>query len=172
MAILPILQYPDPVLKQKAKPVTDFNKELQKLIDDMFETMYAAPGIGLAAPQVGQSLRLFVYDLKESEEAPRYKGVFINPVFVRKEGNQMDEEGCLSVSDYRTRVTRATRAAVRGLDREGKEYTLEGEGLLARMLQHEMDHLDGLVFVDRLSSLKRNMYFSRLKKLKKAERRG
>ena len=172
MAVLSVLKYPDPILKQKAGPVTEFNEELQRLIDDMFETLYAAPGIGLAAPQVGRSLRLFVYDLKESGDHPRYKGVFINPIFQNKQGSQDDEEGCLSVAEYRTRVARAGMVTVSGLDRDGKEVTLTGEGLLARLLQHEMDHLDGFLFIDRVSSLKRNMYLARLKKLKKAERIG
>jgi peptide deformylase len=171
MAVLPIHEYPDSVLKAKAKPVTEFNHELQKLIDDMFETMYAAPGLGLAAPQIGRSLRLFVYDLKEEEGRPRHSGVLINPEFISKSGTQTGEEGCLSVSEYRTQVTRADRVAVKGIDRNGKEVTVEGEGLMARLLQHEMDHLDGTLFVDRLSSLKRQMYLKRLKKRMKAEAR-
>ena len=171
MAVLPIRELPDAVLKEKAKPVTEFNDELQTLIDDMFETMYSAPGLGLAAPQIGWSLRLFVYDLKEGDDQPRHTGVLINPEFVSKSGTQTGEEGCLSVSDYRTQVTRANKAAVKGLDRNGKEVILEGEGLMARLLQHEMDHLDGMVFVDRLSSLKRQMYLKRLKKRMKAEAR-
>jgi len=171
MAVLPIHEYPDPVLKAKAKPVTEFNQELQKLIDDMFETMYAAPGLGLAAPQIGRSLRLFVYDLKEGEGQQRQSGVMINPEIISKSGTQTGEEGCLSVSEYRTQVTRASRVAVKGVDRNGKEFTVEGEGLMARLLQHEMDHLDGTLFVDRLSSLKRQMYLKRLKKRMKAETR-
>jgi len=171
MAVLPIHEYPDPVLKAKAVPVTEFSRELQKLIDDMFETMYAAPGLGLAAPQIGRSLRLFVYDLKEGEGQPRQSGVLINPEFISKSGSQTGEEGCLSVSEYRTQVTRANRVAVKGIDRNGKEVTVEGEGLMARLLQHEMDHLDGTLFVDRLSSLKRQMYLKRLKKRMKAEAR-
>jgi peptide deformylase len=171
MAVLPIHEFPDPVLKAKAQPVTEFDQELQKLIDDMFETMYAAPGLGLAAPQIGRSLRLFVYDLKEGEDHPRHSGVLINPEFISRSGTQTGEEGCLSVSDYRTQVTRANRVVVKGVDRNGKEVTVEGEGLMARLLQHEMDHLDGTLFVDRLSSLKRQMYLKRLKKRMKAEAR-
>lgn len=158
-------------MKAKAKPVIEINDEIQKLIDDMFETMYAAPGLGLAAPQIGRSLRLFVYDLQEGEEHPRRSGVLINPVFILKSGSQTGEEGCLSVSDYRTQVTRADRTAVKGIDRNGKEVTVEGEGLMARLLQHEMDHLEGTLFVDRLSSLKRQMYLKRMKKRMKAEAR-
>jgi peptide deformylase len=171
MAVLPIRENPDAALKESAGPVTEFNDELQKLIDDMFETLYAAPGLGLAAPQIGRSLRLFVYDLKEGDDLPRHTGVLINPAFISKSGTQTGEEGCLSVSDYRTQVTRSNKVAVRGLDRNGKEVTVEGEGLMARLLQHEMDHLDGTLFVDRLSSLKRQMYLKRLKKRIKAESR-
>ena len=169
MAVIPILIHPDPVLTRKAEPVTEFNEELQKLIDDMFETMYAAPGIGLAAPQIGRSLRLFVYDLRESEDQPRYKGVMINATFLKREGRQNAEEGCLSVEDYRTWVVRADHVVIRGLDRDGKEVTLDGTGLLARMFQHEMDHLDGQLFIDRISSLKRNLYMKRLRKRQRAD---
>ena len=168
MAVLEIRRYPDPMLKEKAKPVVDFNDALQALIDDMFETMYSEPGIGLAAPQIGRSIRLFVYDLKEGEDQTRHTGVLINPEFASRSGEQVGEEGCLSVSEYRTRVTRAAKAAVKGLDREGREITVEGEGLLARLLQHEMDHLDGTLFIDRLSSLKRQMVLKRFKKRQKA----
>lgn len=171
MALLPILHHPDPRLRKKTAPVQQFDQKLQTLIDDMFETMYVAPGLGLAAPQIGRSLRLFVYDLKEGEDQPRRTGVLINPAFISKAGTQTGEEGCLSVSDYRAQVTRANKVAVRGLDRNGKEVTVEGEGLMARLLQHEMDHLDGTLFVDRLSSLKRQMYLKRLKKRMKAESR-
>lgn len=171
MAVLPIIEYPESVLKAKAKPITRFDKELQKLIDDMFDTIYAAPGLGLAGPQVGRSLRLFVYDLKEDGDQPRHTGVLINPEFVSKSGTQAGEEGCLSVLEYRTQVTRADKVAVKGLDRNGKEITVEGEGLMARLLQHEMDHLDGTLFIDRMSSLKRQMYLKRLRKRMKAESR-
>jgi peptide deformylase len=172
MAILPILKYPNPILLKKSGPVTEFNEELQRLIDDMFETLYSAPGIGLAAPQVGRSLRLFVYDLKESDEQPRYQGVMINPEFINREGSQNHEEGCLSVSEYRTWVTRASHVSISGLDRDRKEITLKGEGLLARLFQHEMDHLDGLLFINRISSLKRNLYLNRLKKHQKFGQMG
>jgi len=164
MAVLPILRHPDPVLNRKAEPVTEFNEELQKLIDDMFETMYAAPGIGLAAPQIGRSIRLFVYDLRESEDQPRYKGVMINAEFLKREGRQNAEEGCLSVDDFRTWVDRADHVVIRGLDRDGKEVTIDGTGLLARMFQHEMDHLGGFLFIDRISSLKRNIFLRRHRK--------
>ena len=168
MAVLRILQYPDPTLKQKARPVTEFNSEIQRLIDDMFETLYSAPGIGLAAPQIGHSSRIFVYDLKESEDQPRHQGAFINPVFLDQGGTQNDEEGCLSVPAYRTWVSRASNVTISGLDRYGNKATLKAQGLLARLFQHEMDHLDGFLFIDRVSSLKRNLYLKRLKKRQKA----
>lgn len=171
MAVLKIEEYPQTVLKQKAHPVDEFNAGLQGLIDDMFETMYAAPGLGLAAPQIGRSLRIFVYDLKEGEDGPRRSGVLINPEWISKSGEQAGEEGCLSVAEYRTRVVRADKAAVRGLDRNGKPVTVEGEGLMARLLQHEMDHLDGMLFIDRISPLKRQMFLKRLKKRARAESR-
>lgn len=169
MTVLRICQFPEPVLNQIARPVTKFDDELQKLIDDMFETMYVAPGIGLAAPQIGKSLRLFVYDLMETEDQPRHKGVLVNAEFLKLEGKQNGEEGCLSVEEYRTWVPRMNRAVISGLDRDGKKVTLEGEGLLARLFQHEMDHLEGKLFVDRISSLKRNLFLKRFKKRQKTE---
>ncbi len=161
--MLPIHAYPDPVLKRKAEPVTRFDAVLQRLIDVMFETMYAAPGVGLAAPQIGESLRLFVYDVGAADGRPA-PGVLINPKVLSQSGQLIEEEGCLSVDGYRDLVRRATRIVVAGLDRDGKEIRLEGEGLFARMLQHEMDHLDGLLFIDRLSPLKRGLYLKKLKK--------
>ncbi len=172
MAILDICRFPDTVLKQRARSVTEFNAELQQLIDDMFETMYAAPGLGLAAPQVGVSLRLFVYDCQDGEDAPRQRGVLINPEFVARTGSQIDEEGCLSVDDYRTKVARADHAVVRGLDRNAQPVTVEGRGLMARLLQHEIDHLDGFLFIDRISALKREFFRKRLKKRLRASHAG
>jgi peptide deformylase len=169
MATLKIVQYPEAVLKKKAEPVSRFDEGLQRLIDDMFETLYTVPGIGLAAPQVGRSLQLFVYDLREDEKGPRRRGVVINPVLVEKSGEAVEDEGCLSVEGYREHVKRAARAVVTGLSRDGEEIRVEGEGLMARLLQHETDHLDGKLFVDRLSSLKRQMF---LKWHKKQLRRG
>jgi peptide deformylase len=169
VAVLEIRQYPDSILRQVAKPIDSINGNLQRLIDDMFETLYAVPGLGLAAPQVGESLRLFVYDLSIAEEGKKRSPlVLINPEFVSREGEVGEEEGCLSVPEYRESVRRAARVMVRGLDRDGKEITVEGEGLLAKLLQHEIDHLDGKLFIDRISSLKRNIYFRRLKKIMKA----
>ena len=169
MAVLRVLRYPESVLQRKADPVGEITDEIQELIDDMFDTMYSAPGIGLAAPQIGKSLRLFVYDLKESEDQPRHKGVMINPVFLKQEGRQNSEEGCLSIGDYRTWVPRKQKVVISGLDRDGKNVELEGEGLLARLFQHEMDHLDGKLFVDRISSLKRGLFLKRLRKRQKAD---
>lgn len=171
MAVLEIRQYPDSVLRQQTKTVEKIDGDLQRLIDDMFETMYAAPGLGLAAPQVGQSLRLFVYDLSVAESGKKGSPmVLINPEFVSQAGEANEDEGCLSVPEYRESVVRAARAVVRGMDRDGKEITVEGEGLLAKLLQHEMDHLDGKLFIERLSSLKRNIFLRRLKKLMKARK--
>lgn len=171
MAVLEIRQYPDPILRQQAKIVENINGNLQCLIDDMFETLYAAPGLGLAAPQVGHSLRLFVYDLSVTEEGKKRSPlVLINPEFVFQAGEANEDEGCLSVPEYQESVRRAARVVVRSMDREGKEITVEGEGLLAKLLQHEMDHLDGKLFIDRISSLKRSIFLRRLKKLMKARK--
>ena len=171
MAILEIRQYPDPVLKQRAKLVDPVNDQIQKLIDDMFDTLYTAPGLGLAAPQIGMSLRLFVYDMaggKPKEQSrpsdPYERGVLINPEITLREGTQSDDEGCLSVPDYRQVVKRANRVGIRGLNRNGQEVRLEGEGLLARLFQHELDHLDGTLYIDRISSLKRNIFLRKFRK--------
>ena len=172
MAILKISLYPDPVLRERAKAVAHIDDQIQRLIDDMFDTLYAAPGLGLAAPQVGVSLRLFVYDMaghsgpKEpaGPQNPKEHGVLINPeIFVMK-GTQSDDEGCLSLPNYRQVVRRANRVGIRGLNREGQEVSIEGEDLVARLFQHEMDHLDGLLYIDRLSSLKRNIFLRRFRK--------
>jgi peptide deformylase len=171
VAVLEIRQYPDPILRQQAKTIENINGDLQRLIDDMFETLYAAPGLGLAAPQVGHSLRLFVYDLSVAEEGKKGSPmVLVNPEFISQEGEANEDEGCLSVSEFRESVVRASRAAVRGMDRDGKEITVEGAGLLAKLLQHEMDHLNGKLFIDRISSLKRSIFMRRLKKLMKARK--
>lgn len=154
---LEILQYPDPRLKEKGEPVTEFNAELHKLLDDMAETMYAANGIGLAATQVGEKRRLFVIDIGEQEEKPRKLYEFINPKIEKGQGKITFEEGCLSVPNYTDEVTRKEKITVRYQDRHGMPQTLEAEGLLAVCIQHENDHLDGIVFVDRLSPLKRRM---------------
>lgn len=164
MAILSIRKYPDPILRLKASPVKGIDGDLQKLIDDMIETLYAAPGIGLAAPQVGHSIRLFVFDTSTREEGGYPLSVLINPEILHMEDEQKMEEGCLSIPDITEVVGRAGKVAIKGLDREGKEVTIEGEGTLARLFQHEMDHLNGKLFIDRLSSLKRNIILRRLRK--------
>lgn len=153
MALLTILNYPDPRLHTVAKPVTTFNAELSRLIQDMRDTMYDAPGIGLAATQVDKHIQLIVIDTSKEQNALQ---VFINPKIVAKEGLQDYEEGCLSVPGIYDTVTRADKITVEALDEKGKPFTLEAEGLLSVCIQHEMDHLLGKVFVEYLSPLKRN----------------
>jgi peptide deformylase len=162
--IRPILRYGDHPLHDPAEPVTEITAEIQRLIDDMIETMYAAPGIGLAAPQVGVPVRLFVADISAGRN-PRDLLTFINPVFVERTGSQREEEGCLSVPGFNATVTRCSRAVVTGLARDGGEQTIEGTGLLARCFEHEMDHLDGRVFVDHLRGLQRELIVRKIKKL-------
>lgn len=164
MALLEIRRYPDEVLKKKASPIQDIDGRLQRLIDDMVETMYAAPGVGLAAPQVGVSKRLIVFDVSTREESHPLI-VLVNPEIVEAEGTIDSEEGCLSVPHYSAVVKRAERVAVRGLDREGNPFEIEGTNLVARVLQHEIDHLDGVLFVDRLSIIKREFFKKRYQKL-------
>lgn len=162
--IRPILKYGHPVLQQPARPVEAITPETLALIDDMVSTMYAAPGIGLAAPQIGVGLRVFVIDLSVGREAGALI-TMINPEFVEVEGLQIEEEGCLSLPGFNATVARPARAVVKGLDRDGREHRLEGTGLLARALQHEMDHLDGRLFVDRLRGIKRDLILRRVRKL-------
>ncbi len=167
MARLPILEYPDPRLRRRAERVTKVDDEIRTLVDDMFETMYAAPGIGLAAVQVDVPKRVVVIDVSPEGNQPY---CFINPEIVTATGSTQSEEGCLSVPEYYDQVTRAERVTVRALDRNGEPFELEAEGLLAICIQHEIDHLEGKLFVDYLSELKRE----RLKKkaTKKAKRGG
>src|SRR4030095_14668308 len=160
----PILKYGDTVLHDRAQPVDAITPDIERLIDDMIETMYAAPGIGLAAPQVGVALRIFVIDLSVGREANGLM-VMINPSFVERDGMQLEEEGCLSIPDFNATVVRPSRVVVQGLDRTGTEYQREGTGLLARAFQHEMDHLDGTLFVDRLRGIKRDMIVRKIRKL-------
>jgi peptide deformylase len=164
MAVLPIRKLPDDVLRRQAKEITEINGELQRLIDDMAETMYAAPGLGLAAPQVGRLERLIVFDLANREGKGRDLKVILNPCITHAEGELSHEEGCLSVADFSAEVRRHARVTVKGLDREGKPIAVTGEGLLSVVLQHEVDHLDGILFIDRISRLKRSLYLRRLKK--------
>jgi peptide deformylase len=167
--IRPILKYGDAPLHQTAKDVIQFDDQLQRLIDDMVETMYAAPGIGLAATQVGVPLRVFVVDLSVGRD-PSKLIVMVNPEWVEREGMQLEEEGCLSVPGFNATVVRPSRAVVRGLDRDGEPQTVEGNELLARALQHEIDHLDGVVFVDRLRGIKRDMIVRKITRLKRSGR--
>jgi peptide deformylase len=164
MAILSILHFPDPRLTQRAQPVAKVDDALRRLIDDMFETMYAAPGVGLAATQVDVHQRLVVIDVSETKSEPR---VFINPEILSREGVEEGEEGCLSVPGIYEKVQRAERVKVRALDRDGNPFELEADGLLAVCIQHEMDHLEGKLFVDYLSQMKRLRI---RKKLEKRER--
>lgn len=166
MAIREIKKYPDPVLRAKTAPVTTIDDSLQKLIDDMVETMHAAPGVGLAANQVGVSLQVAVIDLGDREDGkPRQPlVVLINPEILSQEGSIVSEEGCLSLPDYTENVKRAKRVKVRAKDRKGQPFELEAEGLMAKALQHEIDHLNGLLFIDRLSPLKKNIFKRKLKK--------
>ena len=162
--IRPILKYGDDVLHAPAKPVDVITPEIDRLIDDMIETMYAAPGIGLAAPQVGVGLRIFVVDLSLGHNTKELI-VMINPEFVERDGMQLEDEGCLSVPGFNATVVRPEKAIVKGLDRAGVEHTREGTGLLARAFQHEMDHLDGTLFIDRLRGIKRDLIVRRIRKL-------
>ena len=163
MAILEIRKYPDDVLKKKALPVEKVDKNLQRLIDNMIETMYAAPGIGLAAPQVGVSKKLLVIDISSKEEKTPLI-VLINPEITESDGLIDSEEGCLSLPDYTTIVKRADWLIVKGLDREGNPIEMECTGLLARAIQHEMDHLDGVLLIDRISAIKREFFKKKFRK--------
>jgi peptide deformylase len=164
--IMKILTYPEPVLKTVAEPVANIDGELQNLIDRMGETMYAAPGIGLAANQVGKLRRLLVYDLGSKTEG-RNLSVLVNPEIVQGEGEIVYDEACLSVIDFSAEVTRHAQIRVRGYDRHGKHVEIEAEGLLAICLQHEIDHLNGKLFIDHISSLKRALYKRKLQKMLK-----
>ncbi len=161
-----ILTYGHPILRKATQPVADLNGDMDRLIDDMVETMYAAPGVGLAANQVGSLHRVFVANPSEDHD-PSQLLVLINPTLVESEGEMIAEEGCLSIPDLREEVRRTRRVLVRGLDRSGRPVEIEGQDLLARIFQHELDHLNGVLFVDRLSSAKRDI---QLRKLKKAFR--
>ncbi len=160
MSVIKIHTYPDEILKRPADPLKDINGSVQTLIDDMIDTMYAAPGIGLAAPQVGRSDRLIVVDITNAEE--KYPLiVLINPEIFEFEGKMDSEEGCLSVPGYISTIRRHEKVLVKGLDRNGKEIEIEATGLLSRVLQHELDHLEGVLFVDRLSKIKKEFFKKR-----------
>jgi peptide deformylase len=162
--IRPILKYGDQILHEPARRVETVTAEIDRLVEDMIETMYAAPGIGLAATQIGVGLRIFVVDVSIGRN-PADLIVMINPEFVERDGMQLEEEGCLSVPGFNATVVRPDRAVVKGLDRTGQEQLREGTGLLARAFQHEMDHLDGMLFVDRLRGIKRDLIVKRIRKL-------
>ncbi|PLY01209.1 MAG: peptide deformylase [Desulfuromonas sp.] len=164
MAVLEILHYPDERLSRKCEPVPEITPELIKLADDMVETMYDAPGVGLAAPQVGVLQRLVVIDCAPSDEAADLITAF-NPEIVERDGECFEEEGCLSVPGYAAKVHRAARVKVRYQDRDGAMVEREADGLLAVAFQHEIDHLDGILYVDRLSSLKRGMFRKKYQKM-------
>lgn len=166
MAILEILKYPDPVLRRKTNRVAKIDDALMQLIDDMFETMYAAPGVGLAANQVGVPISLAVIDISPREKGERRSAplVIINPEIVSMDGSVTEEEGCLSIPDYTEKVKRAAKVRVRAQERNGEWIDIEAEGLLAKALQHEIDHLNGLLFIDRLSGLKKDIFRRRYRK--------
>ena len=164
--IRPILRYGEEVLARRAESVSEVTSDIQTLIDDMIETMYAAPGVGLAAPQIGIPLRLFVADPSVGRDAADLV-VMINPTVVEREGTQSEDEGCLSVPGFTATVSRAARVVVRGLDRDGESVEIEGTGLLARTFQHELDHLNGSMFLDQLRGLKRQIIVRKINKLKR-----
>jgi peptide deformylase len=162
--ILTILKYPAPILSQPGEPVTDFNAELRKLVADLFETTYANQGIGLAAPQVGVSKRVTVIDVSMGK-VPKDKLALINPEIILSEGKLYEEEGCLSFPDIREKVVRAAKVRIRAQDEHGKWFEMDGDDLLARAMQHEIDHLDGILFLFRMSALKRSLNLRKIRKL-------
>ena len=166
MAIRRILTYPDAILSEQAEPVTDIDGKIQQIIDDMADTMYHAPGIGLASNQVGEPRRIIVFDTS-GKDKPKDLVVVINPEIIQTDGVVVTEEACLSVIDYSADVKRSKSVTVRGVDREGNPITLTKEGLPAIVLQHEIDHLNGILFINHISRLKRELYKSRLKKILK-----
>ena len=165
--IRPILRYGADVLHRPARPVAEITPDILQLVDDMIQTMYAAPGVGLAAPQIGVPLRIFVADISSGRTSGDLI-TFINPEFVERDGMQLEEEGCLSVPGFNATLARPSRAVVKGLNREGEEQVIEATGLLARCFQHEMDHLEGTVFVDRLRGLQKDLIVRKIKKLSRA----
>jgi peptide deformylase len=162
--IFTIVKYPDPVLQQPGEPVTEFNDELRKFVADMFETMYASQGIGLAAQQVGVAKRITVIDLSQGKN-PEEKLTLINPEIISSAGKMYEEEGCLSFPDIREKVARAAKVRIRAQDEHGKWFEMDGEELLSRCFQHEIDHLDGVLFIFRMSPLKRNLNLRKIRKM-------
>lgn len=172
MAILPICTYPEPVLKQEAEPIEVIDDDIRKLSEDMIETMYDAPGVGLAAPQVGRSCRMIVVENSTPENVGQAL-VIINPEIISASGEIVFEEACLSVIDYKANVTRANEVVIRGLDIDGQMMEITAEGTKAVVFQHEIDHLNGMLFIDHISVLKRDLYKRKLKKiLKQREQEG
>lgn len=163
MAIRTILHYPDPRLREKAQKITEVSPAIQRLIDDMAETMYAAPGVGLAATQIGEPHRLFIVDIA-GEDEPSDLRVFINPEIVAKTGEEVGPEGCLSFPGISEDIKRAARVTVRAEDRDGKPFELAAEGLLAVAIQHELDHLDGVLMIDRMGMLKKRIVQRKMQK--------
>ncbi|MEW6265239.1 MAG: peptide deformylase [Thermodesulfobacteriota bacterium] len=171
MAVLPILKYPEPLLKKEAAPVLEITDEIKQLARDMIQTMYDAPGSGLAAPQVGRGLRLIVVEASTPEEVGKSLAV-VNPVIISAKGEITFEEGCLSVIEYTAKVDRAAEVVIRGLNLEGRPLEIEASGRLAVVFQHEIDHLDGILFIDRISSLKRDLYRRKLKRILKNQEKN
>ena len=165
--ILKIVKYPDPVLSRPGEPVTEFDAELRKLVADMFETTYAEQGIGLAAPQVGVSKRVTTIDLSMGKN-PKDKLIIINPEIISSEGKQYEEEGCLSFPDIREKVARAAKVRIRAQDERGKWFEMDGDDLLSRCFQHEIDHVDGMLFIFRMSALKRDLSLRKIRKMQRA----
>jgi len=165
--ILKILKYPDPVLSRPGEPVTEFDAELRKLVADMFETTYAEQGIGLAAPQVGVSKRVTTIDLSMGKN-PKDKLIIINPEIISSEGKQYEEEGCLSFPDIREKVARAAKVRIRAQDERGKWFEMDGDDLLSRCFQHEIDHVDGMLFIFRMGALKRDLSLRKIRKMQRA----
>ncbi len=163
MAVLPLVEFPDPVLRKVAEPVGTIDDAVRKLLRDMADSMYDAPGIGLAAPQIGVSRRLIVVDVNWREQDPNPQG-YVNPEIVFREGARAFEEACLSVPDFQSEVKRASRVVVKALDPDGKPVEVDAEGLKAVCFQHEIDHLNGMLFIDHISRLKRSLYVKRRKK--------
>ncbi|MBI2881611.1 MAG: peptide deformylase [Candidatus Tectomicrobia bacterium] len=168
MAIREIRVFPDPILRRKAKPVKEVDREIKALVQDMIETMHAAPGVGLAAPQVGISRRVIVADPSAGED-PQAVLALINPVVVSSEGKAVAEEGCLSLPDVQEEVERPERVTVEGLFVDGRKACIEADGLLARILQHEIDHVDGILILDRIGPLKRDLIKRKLRKRQRVE---
>jgi len=168
MALLKIIRFPDARLRTVAKPVADVSENIRNLLDDMLETMYAAPGIGLAATQVNVHKQIVVIDISEEKNQPH---VFINPVITKKDGEETSEEGCLSVPEYYAEVKRAETVTVEALDKNGEKFTLDADGLLAVCIQHELDHLKGKLFIDYLSPLKQKRLRKKLEKQAKQQKK-